>query len=138
MLEEPAFSTRIASSIASRCHFHCALAAKSCDKHSYGTRGEPRHYGVSPANENDWNAPPHHNARGVRIRKERQTFSQHIASFEVGHYKDVGLPCYRRVDLLDLRCREVDRIVQCERAVKNASGDLATVCHFAQSTGFDR
>ena len=49
-----------------------------------------------------------------------------------------GAPGDRRLDLLDLRGLEADRVVERQRAVEDAAGDLAAVGHLAQRGRLDR
>ena len=60
-----------------------------------------------------------------RARQEREALGQHVAGLEIGHDQHVGAPGDRRDDLLDRRRLGADRVVERQRAVENAAGDLA-------------
>ena len=61
-----------------------------------------------------------HDAGRVGAGQERQALGEHVARFEVGHDEHVGPARDRRVDLLDLRRLQADRVVERERAVEDA------------------
>ena len=79
-----------------------------------------------------------HDAGRVGAGEERQALREHVAGLEVGHDQHVGAARDRRVDLLDRRRLEADRVVERERAVEDAAGDLAAVGHLAQRRRLDR
>ena len=63
---------------------------------------------------------------------------QHVAGFEIGHDENVGLPGHRRHDALGLGGFRRDGVVESERAVEDAAGDLPAVGHLAQRRGIQR
>ena len=71
------------------------------------------------------------------MRQEGQVLRQHVASFEVRDHKDLRLTCNRRVDALDARRLRVDGVVESERAVDLAAGDLAAIRHLAERRRLD-
>ena len=73
----------------------------------------------------------------VGLGEERQVLCQHVAGFEVGHDQDLRTARNRRLDTLDLRRLRVDRVVESERTIENATGDLAALGHLAQRGGVD-
>ncbi|MNQ99874.1 hypothetical protein D3C85_1156260 [compost metagenome] len=79
-----------------------------------------------------------HDAGGIRPGEERQALGEHVAGLQIGHHQYVGAPGHWRVDPLDLRRLQADRIVQGQRAVEDGAGDLPAVGHLAQCGRFDR
>jgi hypothetical protein len=74
---------------------------------------------------------------GVGIRQERKLLRQHVAGLEVGHHQDVRIARDLRANMLDLGSLPADRVVEGERAVEQAAGDLAALGHLAQCRGVD-
>ena len=130
MLEEPAFRTsdRVAHATAFAALPRRAFATRAA------TAQEARrvNHGVGAAGENDRHARAEHDAGGVRPGEKRQALGEHVAGFEIGHDQHVGASGDRRIDLLDLRGLEADRVVERERAVQHGARDLPAVRHLAQ------
>ena len=80
---------------------------------------------------------PSTKSRGIRLCKESQVLGQHVAGFEIGHDQNLRAARDRRFDALDSRRLRVDGVVEGERAVEHAAGDLAAVRHLAQCRRFD-
>ena len=66
------------------------------------------------------------------LRQEDEILGEHIAGLEIGHDQDLGASGDRRMDPFDLRCIHVDGVVECQRPVEDAAGDLPAVGHLAQ------
>ncbi len=108
------------------------------DERRDAARREPRRDGVRAAREDDRHPRAEHDAGRVRAREERQALGQHVAGLEIRHDQHVGASGDRRVDLLDLHGLEADRVVERERPVEDAAGDLAAIGHLAQRARLDR
>ena len=64
-------------------------------------------------------------------------FASMLPGFKVRHDQHVGAAGDRRDNLLDRRGLGTDRIVERQRAVEQAAGDLPAVRHLAQGRGLD-
>ena len=137
MLDEPAFSTAMASRITPPpCFGSSRLRLGEQCRHR--ARGQSRGHRVGAAGQDDRHARTEHDARGIGVGHEAQALGQHVAGLQVGHHQDVGLPGDRRRDLLDPGRAQVDGVVQRQRPVEHAAGDLAALGHLAQRRGLDR
>ena len=74
----------------------------------------------------------------IRAGEVLQLLGQHVAGLEIGHEQDVGLPGHRRDDRLGARRFQRDRVVERERPVEHAAGDLAAIGHLAQRRRVER
>ena len=77
-------------------------------------------------------APSTMPAASASARKVRLLASMLPAS-RSGTTSTLARPGHRRLDLLDLRGAEIDGVVERQRAVEDAAGDLAAVGHLAQA-----
>ena len=79
-----------------------------------------------------------HDAGRIRFGQESEVLGEHVAGFEIGNDQDLGSPGDGRLDTFDLRGLGIDGIVESERPVEDAAGDLAAIGHLAQSRRLDR
>ena len=103
-----------------------------------GAGAEPCQRLVGAAGQDDRHARAQHDAGDLGLGEIFELLGQHVAGLEVGHDEDVGLPGDRRDDALGLGGLLRDRIVEGQRAVEDAAGDLAAVGHLAQRGGIER
>ena len=87
---------------------------------------------VGAACQNDRHARAEHDAGHLRFREILELLRQHVAGLEVRHHEDVGTAGDRRDDPLGLGRLRRDRIVEGERTIENAAGDLASIGHLAK------
>ena len=77
----------------------------------------------------------------MRTAQVFKLFGQHVAAFEVWDDENIGLTGDGRDQSLDFGGLGADGGVEGQWTVENAAGDLAAVCHFAESRsvegGFD-
>jgi hypothetical protein len=132
MLDEPALRTAIASLITPP-PFAAGPRAATWRRGRHRAGGQTRRDRVGPAGQDDRHARPEHDPRRIGIGHEAEALGQHSCRFQVGNDEDVGLSGHGRVDLLDLGGAEVDRVVERERPVEDAAGDLAALGHLAQA-----
>ncbi len=88
--------------------------------------------------QDDRHPRPEHDPRRVRLGEEGEVLGQHVAGFEIRHDEDLGAPRDRGLDALDLRRLGIDGVVEGERAVEDAAGDLAALGHLAERGRVDR
>ncbi|CAM2147852.1 hypothetical protein PT2222_10312 [Paraburkholderia tropica] len=108
------------------------------EQHRDRATADTRAHGIGAAREDDGHARAEHDARRFRAREKGELLGEHVARFEVGHEQDVGVARDWRRDALDARGFGADRVVEGERAVEQAAGDLAAVGHLAERGGVDR
>ena len=94
---------------------------------------EPRQGLVGAAGQNDRHAGAEHDAGNLCLGQIFELLRQHVAGFEIGHDKNVRLTGDRRDDAFGLGSLRRDRIVEGERPIEDAAGDLAAIGHLAQS-----
>ena len=79
-----------------------------------------------------------HDAGRQRVGQVFELLGQHVAGLQVGHHQDVGVAGDDRFDALGLRGDQRHRVVEAQRPVQHAAGDLAAVGHLAQRRGVQR
>ena len=93
---------------------------------------------IGAAGQDDRHARAEHDAGGVGAGEEGELLGQHVAGLEIGHDQDVGLSRDLRDDPLLGRGRRADRVVEGQRPVEQAAGDLSAIGHLAQRRGIER
>ena len=68
------------------------------------------------------------------LARKRQLLGQNVAGFEVRHQQDVRIAGDLGQDPLGLGRLLADRVVEGQRTVEHAAGDLAAIGHLAQRT----
>ncbi len=81
---------------------------------------------------------PEHDARHFGVGQIDELLGEHVAGLEVRNDENVGLAGDRGHDALGPRGLDRHRIVEAERAVEDAAGDLAAIGHLAQRRRVDR
>ena len=99
--------------------------------------GEAGADAVGARREDDRHAGAEHDAGGVGMGEEGQVLRQHVAGLEVGDDEDLGVAGDRAADALDPRGLGVDGVVEGERPLEQAAGDLAALGHLAEGRGLD-
>ena len=107
------------------------------EKHGHGAGRHARSHIVRARGQYDGHPCAEHDAGRIGSGEERQVLGEHVAGFEVGHDQDLSLASDRRLDALDARRLRTDRVVEGERAIEFAAGDLAAIRHFAERGCFD-
>ena len=92
---------------------------------------------IGARGQDDRHPRAEHDAGRVGLRQEVEVLGEHVAGFEIGHDQDLRLPRDRGLDALDPRRLGIDRVVEGERSVEHAAGDLAAVGHLAERRGLD-
>ena len=108
------------------------------DQHGNGARGDARALGIGAARQDDRHARAQHYAGRVGARQEGELLGKHIAGFEIGHDENIGLPRHLGDDPFLRGGGRADRVVEGERPVDQAAGDLAAVRHLAKRGGIER
>ena len=136
MLELPALTTRIVSGMAQA---PIGCFAIWLWRSSAATAQEAMRvlHMIGPRGEDDRHPRAEHDAGGVGMREEGQVLGQHVAGLEIRHHQDLRLTGDRRLDALDACRLRADRIVEGERTVELAAGDLTAIRHLAQRRSLD-
>lgn len=87
---------------------------------------------VRAAGQDDGHARAQHDAGGLGIGQEGEVLGQHVAGLQVRHHQHLGHARHVRAYALDAGRVRADGVVQRQRAVQQAAGDLAAVGHLAQ------
>jgi len=86
---------------------------------------------VGAACQHDRNPRAEHDSGHFRVGEIDELLGQHVAGIDVGDDEDVGLAGDRRDDPLGL-CRLLrNGVIEGERRVEDAAGDLAAIGHLA-------
>ena len=93
---------------------------------------------VGAAGQNDRHACAEHDAGDLRLGQILELLRQHVPGLEVGHHEDVGTAGDRRDNPFRLGRLRRHRIVEGERTVENAAGDLAAIGHLAKRGRVER
>jgi hypothetical protein len=94
--------------------------------------GETGAHAVGAAGQHDGHPRAEHDAGGVGVGEVLELLGHHVAGLQVRQQQDVSPARHRGVDLLGARGVFADGVVEGERAVEDAAGDLAAVGHLAQ------
>ena len=105
---------------------HRGRAGRHARPHGVGARGQDDRH---PRAENE--------PGGIGLGEKDEVLGQHVAGFEIGHDEDLGAAGDLGLDALDPRRLGIDGIVEGERPVEDAAGDLAAVGHLAERRGID-
>src|SRR5262249_53551488 len=135
-LDEPALTTRMVSMASRRRQDRGAPPGIGTEDRDRAGR-HPGAYGISTRGENDRYARAEHQSGRVGPCQEGEILRQHVPGFEVGYDQDLRPAGDWRVDALDLRRLRIDRIVERERPVQDAAGDLASLGHLAERCCLD-
>ena len=73
----------------------------------------------------------------VRFGEEGQVLRQHVACLEIWHDKNLRASGDFALDSLDPRGFRIDCVIESQRAVENAAGDLTALGHLAQRCCLD-
>ena len=106
-------------------------------KHGGRTGRHAAAHRIRARRQHDRDPGAEHEARGVGLREEDEILGEHVAGFEIGHDQDLGAASDRRIDALDFRRLRIDGVVECQRPVEDAAGDLAAVGHLAERRRVD-
>jgi hypothetical protein len=99
---------------------------------------EPYQRPVGTAGQNDRHTRIENDSGHLRLRQIFELLGHHVSCFKIGHDENVGLAGNWRDDALSLGGFGGDRIVEGERAIEDAAGDLAAIGHLAQRRCVDR
>ena len=117
----------------------CSDCRRACAA-SIATRAarDARSHAVGAARQDDRHARAEHEPGAVGVRQKAELLGEHVARLEVWHEQDVGIAGDLRLDALHPRGLFADGVVERQRAIEHAAGDLPALGHLAQRGGVER
>src|SRR5215813_1705124 len=135
-LDEPALTTKIVS-MASRRRQGRDAPARVRVEHRSRARGQPAANRIGARRQDNGDAGAQHDPGRIGPAEENEILGQHVAGFQIRHDKDLGSPGDRRLYSLDACRFWIDCVVEGQRPVEDAAGDLSSIGHLAERRSLD-
>ena len=112
-------------------------AARIRIKDGGGAGCHPRTHGIRPRRQYDRNPCAEDDPRGIGLGEIDKVLGKHVPGFEIGHHEDLRAARNLGFDALDLCGLGIDGIVEGQRPIEDAAGDLPALRHLAQRRSVD-